>query len=113
MSTRQTIGDGMGSGTIFSDPQVLSDGSSVIFVTGTTWWGSTRAIGMYTVAGSDTTWTPAMDSSRATLIGVCTGLIAATLGTIAVLRRPPWPDMSERTMAAIQSAKYAVGAGGR
>ncbi len=35
-----------------------------------------------------------VDADRIALIGVITGLIAAVLASLAVLRRPPWPDLS-------------------
>ncbi|SEF37858.1 hypothetical protein SAMN05421837_11635 [Amycolatopsis pretoriensis] len=41
-------------------------------------------------------WEPAVNANRVALLAVCTGLIAATLGTLAVLRRPPWPDLTGR-----------------
>jgi len=93
--------------THFSEPQSLPDGSSVIYVTASTWRGNTRAVGMYTVTDGKTRWTPAADPNLVMLIGASTGFVAATLSLIAVLRRPPWPDMSYRTMAAIQAAKAA------
>lgn len=39
------------------------------------------------------TWHAAVDHERIALIGVATGFFAAVLGTIAVIRRPPWPDL--------------------
>ena len=37
---------------------------------------------------------PAVDANRVALIGVLTGLLAAVIGTLAVLRQPPWPRMT-------------------
>ncbi|WP_372512409.1 hypothetical protein [Gordonia aquimaris] len=53
--------------------------------------------GAMTSAGAATTWTPVVDGGRVALIGVVTGLIAATLGSAAVLRQPPWPRMTIHT----------------
>ncbi|AZG46673.1 hypothetical protein [Gordonia insulae] len=89
----------------FSEPETLADGSTVIYVSRPTRQGESRPIGMYTVANGATTWTPAVDAGRAALIGASTGFVAALLGTIAVVRRPPWPDLTERAMTAIQAAK--------
>lgn len=52
-------------------------------------------------------WTPAVDASRVAMIGACTGFMAALLATVAVLRRPPWPDMTERVMRALAEARIA------
>ena len=64
-------------------------------------------MGIYTVSAEGATWTPAVDASRHALIGVCTGFAAAVIGTIAVLRRPPWPEMTERVMTALAQARIA------
>ena len=34
------------------------------------------------------------DTSRVALIGVLTGLLAAVIASLAVLRQPPWPKMT-------------------
>lgn len=54
---------------------------------------SMRPLGVYAVRGDRVTWHPAVDQNRVALIGVLTGFVAAALGTAAVLRRPPWPDL--------------------
>jgi hypothetical protein len=33
--------------------------------------------------------------------------MAALISTIAVLRRPPWPEMTERTMLALAEVRIA------
>src|SRR5271156_1306953 len=52
-----------------------------------------------TADGGTARWVPAIDSNRIALIGIITGLISATIGTLAVLRRPPWPDLSATSAA--------------
>lgn len=37
-----------------------------------------------------------MDTGRVALIGVITGLLAAVIGSLAVLRQPPWPRITIR-----------------
>ncbi|MBS4103874.1 hypothetical protein [Tsukamurella paurometabola] len=85
-------------GVIFGDPHITSDGTTVITVSRVrrrrTGEDRFTAIGVYTVREGRTTWTPAVDADRIALIGVVTGLIAATLGSLAVLRKPPWPTMT-------------------
>ncbi|MEV7097559.1 hypothetical protein AB0M80_32380 [Amycolatopsis sp. NPDC051045] len=41
-------------------------------------------------------WEPAVDATRIALLAVGIGLVSATLGGLAVLRRPPWPDLRRR-----------------
>ena len=89
---------------IFSDPFEASNGTVIITVSSS----RGRAVGVYTVTAQSVTWTPAVDNSRVALIAACTGFVAAVLGTAAVLRRPPWPDLTERAMAAISEAKFAA-----
>jgi hypothetical protein len=89
---------------IFSEPYEASNGTVIVTVSSS----SGRAVGIYTVTAQSVTWTPAIDGSRVALIAVCTGFVAALLGTAAVLRRPPWPDLTERAMAAISEAKFAA-----
>jgi hypothetical protein len=86
---------------IFSEPFEASNGTVIVTVSSS----RGRAVGIYTVTAQSVTWTPAVDGSRVALIAVCTGFVAALLGTAAVLRRPPWPDLTERAMTAISEAK--------
>jgi hypothetical protein len=48
-------------------------------------------LGVFVVKDGQGTWIPAVDGNRIALIGVTTGLLAAVIGTLAVLRQPPWP----------------------
>ncbi|KXP07181.1 hypothetical protein HWD35_07550 [Tsukamurella tyrosinosolvens] len=85
-------------GVVFGDPHVTPDGTTVITVSRVRRRRSgedrVSAIGVYTVREGRTTWTPAVDADRIALLGVTTGLIAATLASLAVLRQPPWPVMT-------------------
>jgi hypothetical protein len=89
---------------VFSEPFEASNGTVIVTVSNS----RGRAVGIYTVTAQSVTWTPAVDDSRVALIAVCTGFVAAVLGTAAVLRRPPWPDLTERAMGAISEAKFAA-----
>ncbi|CDM74661.1 conserved hypothetical membrane protein [Mycobacterium marinum E11] len=53
-------------------------------------------IGVFVIHGGDAKWVPAVDANRIALVGVLTGLFAAVIGSLAVLRRPPWPDITIR-----------------
>ena len=54
---------------------------------------SARPVGIFVIKDGEATWVPALDSTRIALVGALTGLIAATFGTLAMVRRPPWPDL--------------------
>jgi hypothetical protein len=48
---------------------------------------------VFVIRGDDVKWEPAIDATRIALVGAVTGLVAATLATLAMVRRPPWPDL--------------------
>lgn len=78
---------------VFGTPYERPDGSLVIPVARVRGAKSTP-LGVYVVHEGKATWTPAVDHTRIALLGALIGLTAATLATAAVLRRPPWPDVS-------------------
>ncbi|OBB29216.1 hypothetical protein A5792_20710 [Mycolicibacterium peregrinum] len=83
---------------VFGDPYVTPDGTTVIPVSkvrhrpdsGRT---SSRPLGIFVVKDGKPTWVPAVDNTRIALLGELIGLVAATLATAAMVRRPPWPDV--------------------
>jgi hypothetical protein len=52
-----------------------------------------RPVGVFVIKNGEATWVPAVDSTRIALVGAITGLVAATFATLAMVRRPPWPDL--------------------
>jgi hypothetical protein len=52
-----------------------------------------RPVGVFVIRGDDVKWVPAVDATPIALVGVLTGFFAATLATLAMVRRPPWPDL--------------------
>ncbi|MFI5777432.1 hypothetical protein [Nocardia sp. NPDC051570] len=80
---------------IYGAPHETADGATVITVARSGGWlrPGPRALGIFVVHGENVSWTPAMDAERIAFVGVLTGLLAAVIATLAVLRRPPWPDM--------------------
>lgn len=90
---------------VFSEPSETSNGTVIITVTRTGWRGVEHPVGVYAITASGTEWLPALDSNRHALIGVCTGFVAALLATVAVARRPPWPNLTPDVMRAIADAK--------
>jgi hypothetical protein len=72
----------------------VDDHTSILPVSRRSNRGAETAVGLFTITDGKATWTPAVDTGRIHLIGALTGLIAATLGCAAVLRRPPWPAVT-------------------
>jgi hypothetical protein len=85
-------------GRVYGDPYRTAEGGTVITAAKVR-GGTSTPVGVFVVHGGSATWVPAVDSNRIALIGVITGLIAAVLGSLAVLRRPPWPDLSATSSA--------------
>ncbi|GAF51517.1 hypothetical protein [Rhodococcus wratislaviensis] len=93
---------------VFGEPYEATNGTGIVTVSNKSWGHRPEhPVGIYTINAENTMWTPAVDTSRHTLIGVCTGFAAAVIGTIAVLRRPPWPEMTERVMTALAQARIS------
>lgn len=77
---------------VYSAPYQTADGATVI--TASRVHGSAATpLGVFVVSGGRACWVPAVDANRIALLGVLTGLVAALFGSLAVLRRPPWPDL--------------------
>jgi hypothetical protein len=70
----------------YGEPYVTADGATVIPVA--------KPAGLFVVRGGEASWVPAVDQNRIALIGVLTGLLAAVIGCLAVLRQPPWPRIT-------------------
>lgn len=80
---------------VFGEPLQTADGATIITVTGIEGFlrPRPRPVGVFVVHGGEVKWEAAEDGGRIALIGVLTGLFAATLATAAVFKRPPWPDL--------------------
>ncbi|MBV8929587.1 MAG: hypothetical protein JO152_10730 [Mycobacteriaceae bacterium] len=75
---------------VFGAPYQTADGATVITVSAVRSRGS-MPVGIFVIKDGIPTWSQAVD--RIALIGVLAGLIAGALATLAMVRRPPWPDM--------------------
>jgi hypothetical protein len=73
-------------GGVYGEPYQTDDGTTVIPVV--------KPVGVFVVRGGEASWVPALDANRIALIGVLTGLLAAVIATLAVLRQPPWPRIT-------------------
>ncbi|SNT17454.1 hypothetical protein [Rhodococcoides kyotonense] len=79
---------------VFSDPHTTDDGTTIVGVSSVRADGSATAVGMFVVSGGQCTWSPVVDRTRIAIFGISVGLVAATFSALAVLRRPPWPDLT-------------------
>jgi hypothetical protein len=71
---------------VYGEPFETADGATVIPVA--------APVGVFVVHRGEATWVPAQDPNRIALIGVTTGLVAAVIAALAVLRQPPWPKIT-------------------
>lgn len=71
--------------SVFGQHYQTPDGAIVIPVT--------KPVGVFVVKDGKPRWTPAADGTRIALMGILVGLVSATLAGIAMVRRPPWPDL--------------------
>jgi hypothetical protein len=85
-------------GRVYSEPYRTADGATVITVAKVR-GSSATPVGVFVVQGDKASWVPALDENRIALIGVITGLLSAVIACLAVLRRPPWPDLSATSSA--------------
>ncbi len=92
---------------VYGQPYQTADGATVISVAKVRWRGKRRSedgagylaaapLGVFVIHGNQARWVAAIDENRIALIGVITGLLSAVIGSLAVLRRPPWPDLSAK-----------------
>jgi hypothetical protein len=64
-----------------------------------------KPLGVFVLRGDDVKWEPAIDATPIALIGVLTGFAAATLTTLAMVRRPPWPDLHGTIYPAVRRSR--------
>lgn len=77
---------------VYGEPMQV-DGATVIPVARVGRRFGATPVGVFVIKDGDVAWSPAVDNNRVALIGVITGLAAAVIATLAMLRRPPWPDV--------------------
>lgn len=84
--------------TVFGEPHQTADGATVITAArvrvGAEGSSVTVApLGVLVIRGDRARWVPTVNADRIALVGVLTGLLSAVIAALAVLRRPPWPDL--------------------
>lgn len=84
---------------VYGEPHQTPDGATIITAARVSASGrdgsSTTAtpLGVMVIRGDQAKWVAAVDANRIALVGVLTGLLSAVIASLAVLRRPPWPDL--------------------
>jgi hypothetical protein len=88
---------------VYGQPYETADGVTVVPVAkvrGKTKAGggadlhlTARPVGVFVIRDGEATWVPAVDATRIALMGELIGLVSAGLASLAMVRRPPWPDL--------------------
>jgi uncharacterized spore protein YtfJ len=89
---------------VYGQPYETADGATVIPVAkvrgrsgpgagDTRFRLSAKPIGVFVIKDGKATWQPAVDGEGVAMMGILVGLVSATLAGIAMIRRPPWPDL--------------------
>ena len=88
---------------VFGEPLESPDGAMVIPVVRTAGLrgDALKPVGVFVIHGGKAQWEPAVDANRIALVGAAIGFATAVISTLAVLRRPPWPDLSVEGLAAL------------
>ncbi|MFC7450399.1 hypothetical protein [Rhodococcus daqingensis] len=93
---------GTGAARVYGEPYETAQGATIITVARL---GGGRCgtrdvaavpVGVFVIHDGEVAWEPAVDETRIALMALSIGLASAVLATLAVLRRPPWPDLSRR-----------------
>ena len=77
---------------VYGQPQETADGATVIPVAKVR-GDRAKPVGVFVIKDGKATWQPAVDAERIAMMGILVGLVSATLAGIAMVRRPPWPDL--------------------
>ncbi|TLG10902.1 hypothetical protein FEK35_13435 [Nocardia cyriacigeorgica] len=81
---------------VYGEPLETADGATIITVAHRygRFSSGVRPVGVFTIRNGEAVWVPAVDVNRIALLGECLGLLSVVIVTLAVFRRPPWPDLS-------------------
>jgi len=105
------LGAGNGAAHVYGQPYETIDGATIITVarvrgrlragkpeaddaSGREVAVTARPVGVFVIRDGQVSWQPAVDVTRIAIWGEIIGLVAAGLATLALVRRPPWPDLS-------------------
>jgi hypothetical protein len=76
---------------VFGEAYEVADGTTVIPVTKGR--DPVKPAGVFVVKDGEASWVPAVDGERIAMMGILVGLVSAAFAGIAMVRRPPWPDL--------------------
>jgi hypothetical protein len=54
---------------------------------------SAKPLGIFVVKDGAASFVPAADATKIAMMGILVGLVSAALAGVAMVRRPPWPDL--------------------
>jgi hypothetical protein len=88
---------------VFGQPYETADGTTVVPVakvrTASKPVGDSRfalgakPLGVFVVKDGKASFVPAVDAGRIAMMGILVGLVSVALTGVAMVRRPPWPDL--------------------
>lgn len=74
---------------VYGQPYQTADGTTIVPVARV----RGGALGVFVIKDGKSKWEPAMDGTRIAMMGILVGLVSAALAGVAMVRRPPWPDL--------------------
>src|SRR5262245_41363333 len=74
---------------VYGQPYQTADGTTIVPVTKL----RGGALGVFVIKDGNSKWEPAVDATKIALMGILVGLVSAALAGVAMVRRPPWPDL--------------------
>jgi uncharacterized spore protein YtfJ len=77
---------------VYGEPYETADGATVITVAKVR-GARAKPIGVFVIKDGNVRWSAAVDGERVAMMGIFVGLVSATLAGVAMVRRPPWPDL--------------------
>jgi len=77
---------------VYGEPYETADGATVITV-GKVRGTRVKPVGVFVIKDGNVRWSAAVDGERVAMMGIFVGLVSATLAGVAMVRRPPCPDL--------------------
>lgn len=78
--------------SVYGEPYQTPDGATVITVSRRR-AGLASPVGVCVIRGESARFLPTVEPDRVAVLAVSTGLLAAVITCLTLLRRPPWPDL--------------------
>jgi hypothetical protein len=87
-----TLGTDPDASRVFGQPYETPDGTTVVPVAKQR-GANAKPLGIFAVKDGKASFVPAADATKIAMMGILVGLVSATLAGVAMVRRPPWPDL--------------------